>query len=70
MLNLSLQFKKDQKPMNEETAKIIIQSRFFPTPIIPPNLTRRVFVPICNSEIVCSTKLSNVIPNPDFFFVA
>ena len=65
-----LLFTKDQKPKAEDTMKIRIHSRFLPTPIIPPNLTSRVWGPTCHSETVCSTTLSKVTPRPDFTLVA
>ena len=42
-----------------EKMKIMIHSRFFPTPMMPPNLVRRVTGVICQSVAVCSTTLSN-----------
>ena len=46
--------------------RIMIQSKFLPTPMIPPNLVIKVLVLICSSETVFSTTLPNDIVIPLF----
>ena len=62
---LVLQTFLEQNPM-PDIPRIMIQSKFLPTPIIPPNLVIKVLVLICSSETVFSTTLPNDIVIPLF----
>ena len=58
-------FNIETEVANEDMTKMMIQRRFFPTPMIPPHRVRRVIWSICNSDLVSSTTLSKLRIRPD-----